>query len=298
MRTAYRRLALAILTICAFGIQESRAAEPCTPPQRIATIPFDPNESSTPHVPVSLEGRQTQLLLSTSAYWSGLRRDLVREFGIRTVSDYNAARVSDFKLGSVPYAGSVDFVVDKRVSDKPIERYGGVLGLNLLTRYDLEIDNAGKKISLFSEDHCSGAGVYWTDEALTLLIDKRRPVKYLGTEVKAKDYENQIVLPIAQVIVGGKEASAIFDTASEGTIVDTFFAKDHLGVTPVAPYTHTFKSFTVSGMEFANMPARFVRLRGVDVVLGMNELKKLRLYFAFKDGMIHITAADAGQPLK
>jgi hypothetical protein len=46
------------------------------------------------------------------------------------------------------------------------------------------------------------------------------------------------------------------------------------------------------------MPARFARLNGVDVVLGMNELKKLRLYFAFKDGMIHITAADAGQPSK
>lgn len=27
----------------------------------------------------------------------------------------------------------------------------------------------------------------------------------------------------------------------------------------------------------------------------MNELKKLRLYFAFKDRMIHITAADAGR---
>lgn len=205
------------------------------------------------------------------------------------------ARVSDFKLGGIPFGREVDFMVDKNTPTKPIEKDGGVLGLNLLTRYDLEIDNAGKAISLFHEDHCSGAGVHWSDEALTLTIDRRRPEKYLGTEVRAKDYENQIVFPIARAVVGGKEASVLFDTSSARTTVDTFFAKDHLDVNPAPPFKHTFKTFTVSGITFDNMTADLVRLNQVDVVLGMNELKKLRLYFAFKDGMIHVTAADAGR---
>lgn len=290
-----RSLILVAAAAIAFGGQNLNAAEQCAPLQRIVTIPFETDDAARPHLPVSLDGRATKLMLGTSAYWSALRRDLVHQFGIRTVLGNLSARVSNFKLGSVTFGNSVDFVIDKRASDKPLETYGGVLGLNLLTRYDIEIDNAGKTVSLFAEDHCSGAGVYWADEALTLTIDKRRPTKYLGTRVEAKDYENQIVFPIARAVVGGKEASVLFDTTSTRTTVDTLFAKDYLGVTPAPPLTHTFKSFTVSGISFANMPADLAGLGEVDVVLGMNELKKLRIYFAFNDGMIHITAADAGR---
>jgi hypothetical protein len=32
------------------------------------------------------------------------------------------------------------------------------------------------------------------------------------------------------------------------------------------------------------------------LILGMNEMKHLRLYFAFKEGAIYVTAADAGRP--
>lgn len=288
----------ALIVVAMFGVagKDLFAAEPCPPLRRIAVIPFEPDDAARPYLPVSLDGHATRLSLSTSWPMSSLRQDVIQKFGIRTVRGNSVARVSEFKLGGIPFGSEVDFMVDKRPSTGPIEKDGGVLGLGSLTRYDIEIDNAGKTIALFDENHCSGAGVHWSDDALTLTIDPRRPEKYLGTEVKSKDYENQIVLPIARVVIGDKEASALFDTSSARTTVDTFFAKDHLGVKPAPPFKHTFESFTVSGMTFENMTADLARLNGVDVVLGMNELKKLRLYFAFKDRMIHITAADAGRP--
>jgi hypothetical protein len=288
-----RYLAAIAIVSWAFASALGTAAEPCQAPQRIVVIPFTSDEASRPFLPVTLEGRATQLSLSTSLPFSALRKEVVRQFNIRTVRGNSVARVSEFKLGDIPFGSTVDFMIDERESTKPVEKDGGVAGLNALTRYDLEIDNAGRTISLFDENHCKGASVHWAEEALTLTIDPRRPTKYLGTEVKAKDDDNQIILPIARVVVAGKEASALFDTSSARTTVDVFFAKDHLGVTPAPPFKHTFKSFSVSGMTFENMTADLARLNRVDVVLGMSELKKLRLYFAFKDRMIHITAADA-----
>ncbi|MFM7739691.1 MAG: hypothetical protein ACKO9H_09825, partial [Planctomycetota bacterium] len=45
-------------------------------------------------------------------------------------------------------------------------------GQNLLARVDIEIDNAGRTVSIFSQDHCPGSGVYWADEAVILKYER------------------------------------------------------------------------------------------------------------------------------
>ncbi len=38
----------------------------------------------------------------------------------------------------------------------------GVIGTDLLGKFDVDLDIAHKKLNLFSPDHCKGQVVYWT----------------------------------------------------------------------------------------------------------------------------------------
>jgi len=62
-----------------------------------------------------------------------------------------------------------------------------------------------------------------------------------------------------------------------------------------ALFSYTFKTLVISGIAFENVPVHLGEFEDKDLVLGMNELKFLRLYFAFKNNMIHLTAAEAGR---
>ena len=177
---------------------------------------------------------------------------------------------------------------------------------------DLEIDNAGKTISLFSQEHCKGAGVYWADEAVTLQYKKQPSRAPIGSNLKKKD-PNQIDMPIVAAELDGEVVSVLFDTGATYSVIDIDHAKRKFGLSPVSPgvkpsgqfyvangglvdsYSYTFNSLTIAGIKFENVPVRIAKLEGSKMLLGMNELKHLRIYFASKDGMIHITAADAGR---
>lgn len=109
-----RYLAPIAIVSWALASAHGTAAEPCQAPQRIAVIPFTPDEASRPFLPVTLEGRATQLSLSTSLPFSALRKDVVRQFNIRTVRGNSVARASEFKLGDIPFGNTVDFMIDER----------------------------------------------------------------------------------------------------------------------------------------------------------------------------------------
>jgi predicted aspartyl protease len=154
-------------------------------------------------------------------------------------------------------------------------------------------------ISLFSQDHCKGAGVYWSDEAVTLTFRRKQG--------------DPIAMPMVAADLDGETVRTLIDTGSTVTFLQLEHAKRRFGISPQSPgvepdgsaqvpsgksietYRYMFKTLTISGIRFENVSVRLGNFDDADLVLGMNEIKKLRLYFAFKDQMIHITAADAGR---
>ena len=171
-----------------------------------------------------------------------------------------------------------------------------------------------RTISFFSQEHCKGAGVYWADEAVTLTFKKQPKRAAVGSNLKKMD-KNQIDMPIVAADLEGETISVLFDTGATFSVLDIDHAKRRFGVAPGSPgvtasgklysgsgqemdtYTYTFKTLTIAGIKFENVPVRLAKLDdSAQMILGMNEIKHLRLYFASKDGLIHITAADAGQP--
>ncbi len=220
--------------------------------------------------------------------------------------------VASLQVGGLSY-GETTFYVANDIEGLSVEQEGGLFGHNLLSEIDLEIDNKNKSISLFSQDHCPGYGVYWADEAVTLKYKKQPTGQRVASRLKGPSRENQIDLPIVLADLEGEEVAVLFDTGATFTTIDIESAKRRFGIGPGSPgvepaglsyaangdametYSYTFKSLSIAGITFENVPVRLAKFNGVaQILLGMNEIKHLRLYFSFKEGLIHITAADAG----
>jgi predicted aspartyl protease len=168
----------------------------------------------------------------------------------------------------------------------------GSLGLNFLTSYDLEVDSANSKVSLHRQYPCDDAPVYWTDHAVEIPFTMDHGI------------------PMTSVVVNGQRMRAVIDTGASGTVMDLAAAQG-LGVGPSSQgvvgsgevehgsgektpaYRYRFQKLTFSGITFENADVVLTRLEGYDLIIGMPQLKQLRMYFAFRKRKIYATEADA-----
>jgi hypothetical protein len=202
----------------------------------------------------------------------------------------------DIVMGVIPqYAPS-----DKRIV--------GVIGTDLLGRFDVDLDLAHSKINLFSQDHCSGQVVYWTHEGAVAVA-----MNFRGQET--------FVVPMQ---LDGHDINASLST--DGTpILSSRIAHDTFGIDEAGPRdghmpTHRFKTLSVDGLTISNpdiaiyednsgcngtakmkdVPLRtehsveFMQCYGApDLTLALPELKRLHVYLAFRERMLYASAADA-----
>lgn len=112
--------------------------------------------------------------------------------------------------------------------------------------------------------------------------------------------------------MNGERVPMLIDTGATYTSISLDLARRRLGITPKSPnvmpagrlytangkpietYAYTLPSLTIDGIRFENVSIRLADFDDdAQVVLGMNQIKHLRLYFSFGEGLIHVTAADA-----
>lgn len=319
-----RGMILAAMALGALSVSAARAEE-CKPLQRYGVIPFEYTSGGNITLPASLAGQKTHIMLDTGAYWGNIRDDLVKALNLKVRSANGiimidlsgeqmtqVAVVPDVKIGNLNF-GAAEFFVSTGDRDVPLEEEAGLLGQNLLTQVDLEIDNAHKTISLFSQDHCDGDGVHWADEAVVLEYKRQKAQGHTSTRIGQSIDANQIDPPIVIADFEGQPVPVLFDTGASFTSMDIDVARKRFGVTPSTPgvepfgkvtvaaggtldtYKYTFKKLSIAGVNYENLPVLLAKFdNNTQVILGMHEMKHLHLYFAFKEGRIYITAADAG----
>jgi hypothetical protein len=301
-------------------------AEECKPLQRYGKIPFATSDDLRISLAATLGGKSTHLTLDTGAYWSSIRKDLVDELGLRTRTGSGlhlfdlagekmdrVAIVPDVKVGALGYGDAEFFVAGPPPA--PIEEDAGLMGQNLLNKIDLEIDNANRTVSLFSQDHCDGDGVHWADEAVVLEFKQPDAGSLRGSRTTVDDGKsaNKYDVPIVWAQFEGRNVAVLFDTGATNTSMDLDLARNIFGIDEKSPgvkeegvayvanggtvktYSYTFKKLAVAGVTFENVPVLLSQFDGdKDVLLGMHELRHLHLYIAYKEGRIYITAADTG----
>jgi hypothetical protein len=194
----------------------------------------------------------------------------------------------------------------------------GSLGVDILANFDVEFDFAAHKLNLFSSDHCPNMGAYWARQYAELPID----MKPLGRPAASWTLDGQPVTVTFSMDSPGSSMPFNFaktrfglDPGSPG--VET--AQAEKDGTPAHRYR--FKQLSAEGVTITNPLVRLLGepaetpcdvktryeknrddrapnvLRRVkcygsgDVALGIRELSKMHLLFAFKENKLYFTAA-------
>ena len=127
-------------------------------------------------VPVTLGDAHKKFALKIGNALNGISQDTVSELGlsvrsidpnVRVVRDQvqisKLTRVSQFQLGKIPL-NNMEFIVLPPEANR--DGFAGDIGVRILSKADFELDIAGEKFNLFSQDHCPGKVVYWKNSGV------------------------------------------------------------------------------------------------------------------------------------
>jgi predicted aspartyl protease len=256
-------------------------------------------------VPVTIAGQARAMIIDTGAMQSMVRGADVTGLphlsapdgplrGLGGKSMAEIVRLPTLALGAVLWRDATVYVGPDGFSPDP--RLAGILGANLLRAYDVEIDPAAGRVSLLSQDRCSGNPLGGSgDRALALPI-----------EVGPGGW---IVVPVT---LDGVRLRAIIDTGADTSVIGVDSARARFHLEPGDPGTesigesrtadggrvaasrHRFQTLEIGSARFdapwlTIMPVHLGDAGGAaapDLVIGMHQLRALHLYIAYRQHML------------
>jgi hypothetical protein len=199
--------------------------------------------------------------------------------------------VPEFALGDHKIR-QADFLVWDDNDSASLDAFGGVLGAERLSTFDVEIDGPANLVTLYQPDiFCSGKLVRWAET---------------WTEVP---FTVQDDIPELQAEINGERIATTFHTGASRTLMNLKVARRLFGVTPTSPgitilgeqavtggkkiplYSYTFQTLNVSGLVFHNVGVVLGDFKDTDLALGMREIKQLHFYIAYKRKIMYATLA-------
>lgn len=327
-------LLLFIPAVCLFNLgfafDSPLWAEECQPLTLITSVDMIPvKDDDAVLLPTKLNGSDVPMLLDTGAAFSEISQQAADRLkldtrhvdlemvGVSGDTSNVVAKAQSFVLGRL-HASSMDFVVSKSL-DHLQGLADGLFAANLLTSYDVELDFANHKFNLMSPDHCEGKVIYWPASAIAVV-----PISRLRS--------GHIMMP---VVLDGVRMNALIDTGAtkttlslpmaEGSFhlkvntVDTPDAGDLGGNPNTRKYKHRFNRLDFGDIAVANptvyiipdlmkaklghTPPLGTRIRDEDelyglpdLILGMDVLRHLHLYIAYRESKLYATPESASPP--
>jgi hypothetical protein len=204
--------AMGMVLLLQVGAQPAMADSACTP-QEVASLPTNFSHGVVA-VDISVNGQTVKFVVATGDYFSQVSKALVHRLGLsleaRTVTvvspnghrEWDIVDVQEFKIGQVKGSG-YKFLVSDQGGDGTDGKYAGVLGQDLLSAYDIELDPTENRVNLFLPNPCDGKAVYWWDEHFEL------PLQFQTNRTA-----------VARVSLDGKDFNASIDTGSLRSYVD------------------------------------------------------------------------------
>lgn len=319
-------------------------ADDCGPLKQIVSADMTVGPGGNFLVPVSINGAPQKMLLATAGGITSLRQDAMDALGLHAIDASHIKLLSsngatsqsytqmDFALGAI-HMPKLQVIVMPASGTAP---FVGSLAGDFLGLYDVEMDFAGRKLNLFSKDHCPGHVIYWKADALAVLpITLQTPTgDDSRTGFRTYSYRgSHINVPVS---INGKDLKAAINTASQTSAMSTDTAKFLFGVTADSPgavpldspdgnlehrpFRYTFQTLTFDTVTVTN--AKFIvypnltgakdpnnagradtRLHRIDdnigggVSIGLDVLRKLHLYVAYGENKLYITPASAPQAM-
>ncbi len=316
----FNKIAVFAVAATAFAFATAASAQDCNLKQ-YASLPMTYVGDGEIGVHVSIAGKDRLFVLDLEAASSALTPAIAQELGLAaiTVIPGNNAmviRIQGQKVARVTHLPEIRIgeAVGKNVAiavfDQPMKlpNENGVLAVDILSKFDVELDFAKSVLNLYSQDHCPGQVVYWskTYTDMPFIIDDLETMTF---DINLDDKPQKAMLSTTDA---PNEMNYFLATASYG--VDspalTLVRDDEKGKT----YSYRFKLLTMGDIAVKN-PDFIIQDRRLDrspealrmgataldtfklshitIALQRNFLKRLHLYFAFGEKTLYITGADA-----
>ena len=276
-------------------------------------------------VPVKIDGSDKKLLLDTGGLVSQISRATAD--ALKLPQHYSRRRLFDLAGNASNAQATLDRLTLGERSEKDISMlvapnpelgtslpYDGLLATDFFRDTDIDMDFGARRLTAFSTDHCDGQVIYWpADHVAAVPITVKR---------------NLIFLPVT---IDGHEFNAVLDTGSQYTAMNIVVANRLFGLTPDSPgmqpltlangeksldaYGHRFDKLAFDGVDVLNLKIYLMqdkiatreklrRMEGLDdtddvvfpdLLIGMDVLRHLHVYYAAKEKRLYISEAVRGE---
>lgn len=279
----------------------AQAAEKNCTLKEFPSLPISFDSSGGVTVPVTIDGHKVHLLIDTGGDFSLFSRSSASRLGLEPhdlpfgvyLTAWGGLDLDQYILAkTITIAGMQ--AKDKQMALVPdyIMSPGddGTLGEEVLKYFDVDFDFSDGKFNLFSQKHCKGMVVYWTNNPYAKIpfrIDHSRSIRL-------------------EVQLDGKDVSAMIDTGTSQSVMSREVAADLFHLTRADMKTsdghYPFKFLKFHGVTVSNPDIVLVpddksqildRVREPAMIIGMGILRQLHMYIAFKERNIYVTPADA-----
>lgn len=304
--------------------QAVTARRDCAPPRLEDTVKMEPvGELGEVAVPIRLNGVERKFLFDTGGglvnYVSGA---VVRE---GRLTELRGGRSMDLKGNEFENGVIVDDVAFGGIKTSrvwfavaPNLGFDGILSAGTLGRDDLDMDFGAMKLSFFSPDHCPGGVVTWPHQALAIVPVAlvaghiELPVTLDGHKLTAAIDTGAAwtVLNIARAEekLGFSAEAAVAkssDVPKDDPDNQIFFRKYSTlsfdGVTITNPlmmvrplqFGSPLNDPAILGSR-AQHAADAANMHAPDIMIGMEVLRHLHIYYAAAERMLYITPAASG----
>lgn len=266
------------------------------------------NDDGSIGVPMTIKGQTFNMLLDTGGSGSMMTESTAAKLGLTSFFSWKmrgmffggrrverATTAYDIDFGGLK-ANLLNFYV---IPDSYLPAgVDGLLGPEIPHAFDDDFDFANARLNLFSPHPCAGKAVYWTKNPPFAII----PMKL--------DEQGHINIPI---VLDGKPIKAVLDTGAPVSYVSFEVARKLFGLDPKSPalklagWSHfpkavryPFKTLTIEGITVNNPEVVLVPddesvIGGgnLQALLGMNVLRFIHLYIAYKERVVYVTPASA-----
>jgi predicted aspartyl protease len=312
----------------------ARAESTCPPLTLVASVAMRVGDDDRAYVPVRIGDSQKSMLIDTGGFFTEMSQAAADELKLSTrhsgLQLIGVAGDSTDVVARAPFAignlraASMDFMVMPSVHEfaSDISDAAGVIAPNLLHSYDVDFDFNGGKFNLLSQNHCEGKVVYWPAEAVAVVpieinseshillpvtVDGHRFKAMLDTGASNTVFNLEIARSAFSLTPGNSE------TPVRGSLQGSPLSKT---------YTHHFASLSLEGIAVSNLQIELIpdlmrnrmmdpkdsleggtrlhdpnRDTGLsDMILGMDILRHLHVYIAYKEKKLYLTPASAPAP--
>ena len=326
MRFNATTLAAGFILCAAF--QSNAEAEDCHPQGIAASVQLTRDaDGYIPVLPVEMNGQPKSMLLNTSADLTEIlprtadALGLPRQKGDFEVIDASRKYSSDyvnvpFKVGRMSSKG-VGMVIlpdDRDLGNDT--NVDGVLAADILRNYDIDIDFGTGKLNFISQDHCFGRVVYWPATAVAVVPMQRFTKSWIVISVKLDGQ------PTLAIVDTGLATSTLYLGTAERVFGLKVGDKDTPAIGNISDrpesmaYRHTFKTLEFEGLTVNNPSVQIapdllkntksrhseaetgsllsnseLDEESIQMRIGMDVLRRLHVYAAYKERMLYLTAA-------